>query len=138
MELHGYVFAPVATGIDLCDDSSDIPISGVPASRYVIDGTISINPAVNGSAATEFLFDGEQVRMEAIQYGNKLLPHMGVTVALESICEPSDLRSKRHEFITSSPTTMVMLGLRIRLFGGPDEGHLTSVAIRRESNGIRI
>lgn len=132
----GYVVEPAATGIDLCNDSSDMCIFRFPPPRYAIDGTIRINPAINSSATAISFHQRKKSRLESIQYGNRVLRHMGATVILESILDPSRLRSIQHEFITSPPTTMVLLGIGIQIFGTC--GDHTFAAILRENTGIRI
>ncbi|GAB7330844.1 hypothetical protein MBLNU13_g02380t1 [Cladosporium sp. NU13] len=134
----GCVVAPAFTGIDLCGDARRIIRSGAPGPRYVNDGTMRINPAINSSAAAAPFFDGVVFIRKSIEYLDKLLPLMGITVVLESIQDSSELSSKRHEFVTSLPITMIMLGSRSQLSDVPEVNDHTSAAILRENTGIRI
>lgn len=132
------VVAPAFTGIDLCGDARRIIRSGAPDPRYVTDGTMRINPAMNSSAGAAPFFDGVVFIRKSIEYLDKLLPLMGITVVLESIQDSSKLSSKRHEFVTSPPITMITLGSRSQLSDVPEVNDHTSAAILRENTGIRI
>lgn len=75
---------------------------------------------------------------ESAKYSKNLQMDLGVTVVLEAVCDIFKLLSKRHEFITSPPINMVMLGLKHPYLAAHSVKDYTSTAVLRESTGIRI
>ena len=69
-----------------------------------------------------------------------MAPHFGfmAEVALENVSDPTQLLSKRREFITSPPITTITLGLRGSMSPVMCFAQHMSTAIPREKTGIRI
>lgn len=109
-----YVVKPI-----FFDSSGEFPYTIDEDLRHELDVSIGINPAINSSA-------------EASRW-----PH-DVKVALETVRDPTQLLSKRQEFITSPPIMMIKLGLRERLGPPLHFGFYESTAILKDDTGICI
>jgi hypothetical protein len=116
-----YIVSSVGYAFDPTPANPYVVFPATPTTdpRYELDVKISINPAINSSA---------------------MPPHFGfmAEVALENVSDPTQLLSRRREFITSPPITTITLGLRGSMSPVMCFADHTSNATLREKTGIRI